>query len=477
MIPMMRATTHKNNQAIIALCTPRGSGAIALLRLSGADAFVIGARLANLSSGLDLATVTTHTIHHGHVIDPQAPLTTVDEVLFLAMRAPKTFTGDDTIEITCHNNPFIIEQIIQLALAAGARSAEPGEFTRRAFLNEKIDVVQAEAINDLIHAQTEQALRQSMAQLRGSLSHALTGVETQLVHLLSYIEASFEFLDEEQRDLDFTQAIKDRVAALITTIAGLRTQFAHQKQIRDGVRVAVVGSVNAGKSTLFNALVGHERAIVSAIPGTTRDSVESSLYRAGTHWLFIDTAGIRRTDDGIEQKGIERSRSEAQLADIVVVVIDAARVMTEPERMVYTQILDLCGDKALVVLNKADQALTDQDHDIVWQLMADRKLDRFTVSAQTGVGVEELMLAIQAYAQKLFAQAQSPFLLNQRQFKLLTEIQLELESIAKSFTDGVHYELLAYRVKDLVQTLSQLTGKNITEQVLDTVFGEFCIGK
>ncbi len=468
MIPMMRATTHKNNQAIIALCTPRGSGAIALLRLSGADAFAIGSCLAKLSSGLDLATVVTHTIHHGHVIDPQAPTTMVDEVLFLAMRAPKTFTGDDTIEITCHNNPFIIQQIIQLAIAAGARAAEPGEFTRRAFLNEKIDVLQAEAINDLIHAQTEQALRQSMAQLRGSLSHALAGVETQLVHLLSYIEASFEFLDEEQRDLDFTQAIKDRVATLITTIAGLRAQFAHQKQIRDGVRVAVVGSVNAGKSTLFNALVGHERAIVSAIPGTTRDSVESSMYRAGAHWLFIDTAGIRQTDDGIEQKGIERSLAEAQLADIVIVVIDAARVMTGPERMVYAQLRDLCGDKALVVLNKADQAL--EQH-------AAQQHAQFTVSAQTGAGVQELMLAIQEHAQKLFAQGQSNFLLNQRQFNLLTEIQLELESIAKSFTDGVHYELLAYRVKDLVQAISQLTGKNITEQVLDTVFGEFCIGK
>jgi len=460
-----------DQQAIVALCTPRGSGAIGLIRLSGGNALAIASSFACISGGMHLPQAATHTIHHGFVIDPVSK-ERIDEVLFLVMLAPRTFTGQDTVEITCHNNPFIIERIINIAVAAGARTAQAGEFTRRAFLHNKLDLVQAEALNDLIHAQTEQALKQSMAQLRGTLSQALHGVEDQLVALLSYVEASFEFLDEEQRDIDFDQAVKDRIAQLGKTIQNLKQHFALQKQVKQGVRIALVGSVNAGKSTLFNALLGQDRAIVTPVPGTTRDSIEATLYRAGSFWLLIDTAGIRQTDDIVEQQGIERSLLEAQAADVVLIVVDAARPMSQHEQDVYNQLIQLAGDKGLLVFNKVD-ALSSASQT---GLFGEHE-PHFNISAATGLGLEEVQKAVEARVQAIFAQAKSPYLLNQRQFNLLSEIEIELEGIAKSFVGGVHYELLAYRVKDLIERVSALTGKNVTEHMLDKVFSEFCVGK
>ncbi len=463
---------HNDQQAIVALCTPRGSGAIALIRISGQNALTVASSLARLSSLQQLSAASTHTIHHGFVIDPQTE-EQIDEVLFLVMKAPRTFTGEDTVEITSHNNPFIIERIIDLAVQAGARAARPGEFTKRAFQHGKMDLIQAEALNDMIHAQTELALKQSQAQMHGTLSNALTGIELQLVAVLGYVEATFEFLDEEQRDLDFAAAIAKRINAIHTGIIALKQHFALQKQVKQGVRVALVGSVNAGKSTLFNALVGQERAIVTDIPGTTRDSIEASVYKQGAFWLFIDTAGIRQTDDVVEKKGIERSFSAVQEADVVLLVVDAARVMTTQETEVYDQLLTLAGDKALVVFNKIDAASSLSKT----TLFQPKNYPLFNVSAKKNDGLAVLQTAVEERVQALFAQAKSPYLLNQRQFKLLTEIQFDLEAIAKTFVDGVHYELLAYHVKELLEKVSELTGKNVTEQMLDMVFGEFCVGK
>ena len=220
------------------------------------------------------------------------------------MRSPKTFTGQDTVEITCHNNQFIIEEIINLAIANGARLAQQGEFTKRAVFNGKIDLVQAEAINELIHAQTQLALKQSLAQLTGSFSHCLASLEKELLKALALSEASFEFLDEE---MDFAPQIQALISSLQNTITGIKKTFNQQQQIRQGIRIAIIGSVNAGKSSLFNALLNQDRAIVSAIAGTTRDAIEAGVYTKGNYWTLVDTAGLRQTHDIIEQEGIKRS--------------------------------------------------------------------------------------------------------------------------------------------------------------------------
>ena len=238
------------NDTIIAQCTPQGSGAIALLRLSGDNAFHIADTISKLPGNKIISTLPTHTIHYGWVVDKDG--THIDQVLFLLMRAPHTFTGDNTVEITCHNNPFIIQNIIQAALAAGARLAQEGEFSRRAVHNNKIDIVQAEAINDLIHANTQLALKQSLSQLEGSFSHWITTIEKQLIKALALSDASFEFLDEE--NMEFSLQIKEIIDSVLTTINSLKSTFNQQQQIRNGIRIAIIGSVNAGKSSLFNAL-------------------------------------------------------------------------------------------------------------------------------------------------------------------------------------------------------------------------------
>ncbi len=462
-----------DQEPIIALCTPRGSGALALLRVSGTGAIEVVDRLSRLGAGKKLIDCPTHTIHFGSIVDPESK-TTVDEVLFFLMRGPKTFTGDDTVEISCHNNQFIIENIIALANKHGARLARAGEFSKRAFLNGKLDLVQAEAIQDVINAQTEEALRRSMEQLKGSLSCHLKGIETRLVKLLTLAEASFEFLEEEQRDMSMELVFKAESINLLVHLHELLSQFAQQQQVRQGVRVALVGRVNAGKSTLFNALVKKERAIVADVAGTTRDSIEASLYKGGIYWTFVDTAGLRRTQDAIEQQGIDRTIAEAQAADVVLLVFDAAIPVDDHDRAVYAQLIHEYAKKIIIIFNKIDSHHT---HFIASLPAWGVDIPCMKVSALEKKGIESLGVMIDEKIQALFAQLHSPYLLTQRQARLISEIEGKLDFIVKSFPDVLHYELIAYHLKESLEKIAELTGRNVTERMLDAVFNDFCVGK
>lgn len=469
--------THLNqlsndHDAIVSLCTPRGSGAIAIIRISGDNALDCVDHIAKLSSGKRLADCPSHTINHGHIIDPATKLV-VDEVLLMVMHGPKTFTGQNTIEINCHNNQFIIEKIIECAILHGARLAQAGEFTKRAFLNNKIDLLQAESINELIHAQTELGLRKALAQLQGSLSNHFYALEHDIVMLLALVESAFEFVEEEQRDLAIDQTITGRTQELLTRLAEVKEHHNHQQQIKQGVRLALLGAVNAGKSTLFNALVKKNRAIVTDIAGTTRDSIESSRYVNGNFWLVIDTAGLRQTGDFIEQQGIERSLQEAEQADMVILVVDTSRYLSEQEKKTYQEIYQKHHDKVLVVMNKIDQrVLENSDYD---QLFPHATM--LNVSGHHNTGVQELEQIIDQKIQQLFASLRSPFLLNQRQYNLIIEIEAKLKNIANSYLNTIEYELVAYQLKGILENISELTGKSITENVLDNVFSSFCVGK
>jgi len=454
-----------DERPIIALCTPQGSGAIALIRISGEGVIQLVDRMARLSSGKSLVKQGTHTIHHGYVIDNTNNM--IDEVLFLLMKAPKTFTGQDTIEISCHNNPFIIEQVIQQAISHGAHQAQRGEFTKRAFLHDKIDLLQAEAINDLISAQNELALKKSMAQLKGTLSDHIHQIEQDLISLVATTEASFEFLDEEQRDIDFDSIIKEKIKQLIEKTNTINANFSVQQQIKQGIRIALLGSVNVGKSTLFNALVNKERAIVTDSPGTTRDAIETTIYKHGNFWLFIDTAGLRNTNDEIEQKGIDQTWQEAAQSDIILLVSDVTQ-QAKQENVLYKQIQKQFGEKVLMVVNKIDQldkAMNANQENSVW------------VSGKEKMGIDVLEQAINKKIANLFEYAQAPFLLNKRHHNVIFQLNQKLKTIVQECTNSIQYELVAYQLKEMLELVAQLTGKTISERIMDNVFKSFCVGK
>ncbi len=457
---------RQEEATIIAQCTPKGSGAIALIRISGSDALRVANTIGNLASGKKLTAVTTHTIHYGSIRNENKER--IDQVLFMVMHAPKTFTGQDTVEITCHNNPFIIDAIIICALKAGAQLAHEGEFTKRAVVHKKIDLVQAEAINDLIHANTQQALKLSLSQLNGTLSRWIQEIEQKLLKAIAFSEASFEFIDEESKE--FGPTIKQIISNVLLDIKTIKQTFDQQKQIRQGIRIALIGSVNAGKSSLFNALLGQDRAIVTDTAGTTRDVIETGIYQEGSYWTLIDTAGLRQTEHTIEQEGIKRSRQEAQKADIILLVVDGSRPLDTQEQTVYQDLYKQYQHKIILIHHKADlpqHAFTIEN----------KQIDGIATSTEQTHTLQIVKQAIQTKIAHLFATLESPFLLNQRQFHLLSQLETNLTTTLPLLQGTIQYELLSYHLSDSLSQLAELTGKSISDKGMDAIFKEFCIGK
>ncbi|MGC2310342.1 MAG: tRNA uridine-5-carboxymethylaminomethyl(34) synthesis GTPase MnmE [Candidatus Babeliaceae bacterium] len=465
---MTYVLTSDDEQTIIALCTPRGNGALALLRLTGNNAWVIAQSISKLPGNKLLGEQQSHTVHYGWIIDRDHQ--PIDQVMFIMMRGPKTFTGQDTVEITCHNNPFIIEAIIERAITEGARPAQEGEFSRRAFMNGKIDLIQAEAIHELINAQTQMALKRTLAQLEGSFSHWVTTVEQELIKIFAWCQASFEFLDEE---LEFADRMREALKKIVQNIKMVKKTINQQQQIRQGVRIVLIGSVNAGKSSLFNALLNQKRAIVTAQAGTTRDTIEAGVYRHGAYWTLIDTAGLRQTADVIEQEGIKRSYEEAQKADIILLVIDTTRALMGEEQEVYQKVYDDFSHKIIVVYHKTDMQQNHKSKSLTFQ----KNTPLLAVSSLTGVGCDQLEQALEIKINELCAAADAPFLLTQRQIKLLQGFEQKLEEIDVLLSQSAQYEIIAYHLQDALEHMSELTGKTISESAMDAVFKEFCVGK
>lgn len=454
----------RDDETIIAQCTPSGKGAIALLRLSGADVRKIVAKFATVGTNKKIEELPSGSVHYGWIIDDHK--NHIDQVMLIIMDGPKTFTGENTIEITCHNNPFLIESIIAQAIKNGARVAHEGEFTKRAFLNGKIDLLQAEAINDLIHANTQLALKKSLSQLEGSFSHWMAQIERDLVKALAWCEASFEFLDEEA---EFGYKIKEHLGGLTERIKVCRRTFDAQQQIRHGIKIALIGSVNTGKSSLFNALLNQNRAIVTEIAGTTRDVIEAGVYRNGNYWTLIDTAGLRDTANKIEKEGIKRSSEEATKADIILLVFDGSRNFTDDESTIYQNLLEQFGHKIIIVENKLD--LSAYPGHILGQK------NSIKVSSLNKKNIDILENLIEQKISTLFSDLESPFLLNKRQHTLLIGLESKINDIIIMLTGKIEYELVSYHIKDALEYMTELTGKSISEAGLDMVFKEFCVGK
>lgn len=466
--------THQNpnhslplqDQTIIALCSPQGAGAIGLIRLSGKNVLQIADQFSLLPTSKKLSTQTTHTIAYGHVIDEkQNP---IDQVLFLVMHAPKTFTGQDVIEITCHNNPFLIERIIDRAIVCGARLAGKGEFTQRAVMLGKIDLIQAEAINDLIHAQTSLSLKYSLAQLQGSFSSWIAEIENSVLEMLAFCEGSFEFLDEE---MEFAPEISSKMLLLIQKIEKILNAYPKQSYIKEGIKIALIGSVNTGKSSLFNALLEKNRAIVTPIAGTTRDSIEAGVFRDNQFFTFIDTAGIRQTNDEIEQQGIDRSFQQAAHADIILLVIDNASTWSTQETKDYQQIINEYQSKIVLIYNKIDLKITTTSK---------TKFDgpMVQVSAHQPETIKGIYDTINTKIAGLQGSDSITYLLNKRQHDLLVNFLKQLKTLLPMISKRkVDYELVAYHLREALQALSEMTGRSISQAAFNKVFDTFCVGK
>ena len=455
--------TSFDEQVIIAQCTPRGPGALALVRLSGINAFTIADNFSQLIGKKKLSTVDTHTVHYGTLVDENGK--TIDIALFIVMQAPHTFTGQNTLEITCHNNQYIIDHIISRAVQCGARLAHGGEFSKRAYLNDKIDLMQAEAIHELIMASSQAAVKKSLEQLSGSFSAWICTIEKQLLQCVALTEASFEFIDEE---ITFQQEVIAIIEKILVQIIRLKAVFDNQKHLREGIRIALIGSVNAGKSSLFNALLQKERAIVTPHPGTTRDAIEATIMLNDMPCTLIDTAGFRHTNDTIERIGIEKAYAEAEHADIVIIVFDASAQWTADEATVYYSLMHTYKDKCIIVANKIDDRITNYPH---------IQFNIIDISCIRNKGIAALLSAIQKKIVSLFATGDSPFLVNERHYHVLVRVERLVYEIKGMLMQDPAYELISCHIRDALVSLTELTGKTISEKGLNAVFREFCVGK
>lgn len=458
--------TTQDQQPIIAQATAKGSGAIAMLRLSGQDVFSIVAPMIKLPHAQSVEQCAGDTVHFGWVVDRAG--VKIDQCLFLVFKNPKSFTGQDVLEITCHNNQFIIEKIIDRALELGVRTARPGEFAHRAVLNNKMDLVQAEAINELIKAQTAQAVQLSLAQVEGSLSSKIHVIEQQVLKIIAFTEASFEFLDEE---MTFDSEILQMLADLITDIEYILAGHDKQHFITQGIKIALVGSVNVGKSSLFNTLLKKERAIVTDIAGTTRDTIESSFRFQDALFTLVDTAGLRNATDIVEKIGIDKSFQEAHVADIIFLVFDVSQPLDYVQKKLYKDVCAQHGSKIIAVYNKIDA------QEIFYPDFIDQSIPTVCVSAQKKENIDQLLESLVKKVKNTLQVSEVSYILNARQADTLQTFLQACHQAYSKAQKRIEYELLSKQLQEALELLCAVSGKDVSEAVMDTVFKGFCVGK
>jgi len=449
---------------IVALATPNGIGAIGVIRLSGPDAMMIA---NSVFKGKDLAKQESHTIHFGQIADGEVVL---DEVLMSLFIAPRSYTRENVVEISCHGSNYIIESIIKLLIKRGARAAKPGEFTLRAFLNGQLDLSQAEAVADLIASNSKASQQVAMQQLRGGFSSQLQQLRDQLVQFASLVELELDFSEE---DVEF--ANRDQLKQLIINIdqivSRLIESFELGNVIKQGVNTVIAGRPNAGKSTLLNALLNEERAIVSHIPGTTRDTIEELLNINGINFRLIDTAGIREATDAIEQIGVQRTMEKISQSALLIYVYDAS-VLTEGELKSDLENLQKPGVKVLVVANKIDLLNTELNSAI------DIPQSAFVlVSAKQKQHIDELKQKIYDSTVKYQLSGDETLVTNIRHLEALQKTGGALNRVLSGIDTQVTSDFLAMDIKQALHYLGEITGAVTTDDLLDNIFSKFCIGK
>ena len=459
---MDKKASHEST--IVALATPNGTGAIGIIRLSGPDAIVIA---NSVFKGKDLAKQLSHTIHFGHIVDGDVVL---DEVLVSLFIAPRSYTRENVVEISCHGSNYIIESIIRLLIKQGAIAAKPGEFTLRAFLNGQLDLSQAEAVADLIASNSKASQQVALQQLRGGFSNELQQLREQLVQFASLVELELDFSEE---DVEFANRgqLKQLVVNIDRIVSRLIESFELGNVIKHGVNTVIAGRPNAGKSTLLNALLNEERAIVSHIPGTTRDTIEELLNINGISFRLIDTAGIREATDAIEQIGVERTMEKISQSALLVYVYDAA-VLTEAELQADLQNLQKPGINILVVANKID--LLNTEPNSAFNIPQSAFL---AVSAKEKQHIDALKQKIFDATVKYQLTGDETLVTNIRHLEALQKTGAALARVLTGIDNQVTSDFLAMDIKQALHYLGEITGAVTTDDLLDNIFSKFCIGK
>ena len=469
----------RNEDTICAPATVPGTGAISVIRVSGPEALSIADKVISCRKGT-IADAPGYTIKFGNIYDASGAV--LDEVLVSIFRAPLSYTGENSVEISCHASSYIVSSVMDLLYAAGARAAEPGEFTQRAFLNGKMDLAQAEAVADVIASQNAAAHRIAFKQMKGGFSSELKGMRSELLELVSLMELELDFSEEEVEFADRTR-LGELLTALIAHISKLVDSFKLGNAIKNGVPVAIAGATNTGKSTLLNALLGEERAIVSDIHGTTRDTVEETLNIDGVLFRFIDTAGLRETDEIVEKIGIERTFKKISEASIVLGMIDLTRdyeSTCETIREIISKV-DFSSQKLFFLLNKTDICAAESNSTVVNYIVS--TLDNkgvapiIPISAKTGAGIDTLRSELAASQRDLLADSDTTLVTNQRHVQALTDARTALLRAQDGLALNIPTELISQDIRECIYALSSISEGISSQDVLINIFSNFCIGK
>lgn len=469
-----------SQDTIVALATPSGAGAIAIIRVSGKDALTIAASVFESVSGKDLLKQKTHTIHLGHIIDGAK---VYDQVLLSIFKGPNSYTGENVVEISCHGSTYIQQQIIQLLLRKGCKMAEPGEFTLRAFINGKLDLSQAEAVADLIASENEASHQIAMQQMRGGFSNEIAKLREELLNFASLIELELDFAEEDVEFADRTQ-FYDLLERIEFVLKRLIDSFAVGNVIKNGIPVAIVGEPNVGKSTLLNALLNEERAIVSEIAGTTRDTIEDELVINGISFRFIDTAGIRETKDVVESIGIKKTFEKIEQAQVIVYLLDSSGILDfrfqtsdssklDNVKIEVEKIRNQFPLKPLVIIgNKADTLTESQIQNLKSEIP-----EILLISAKENVNIEALKNQLLSFVNTGALRNNETIVTNTRHYDSLLKALEEIQKVKFGLQSNISSDLMAIDIRQALYYFGEITGQVTNDELLGNIFANFCIGK
>ena len=465
---------------IAAISTPIGQGGIGIIRISGKNALNIAGKVVKYKNN---SQFKSYTMKYGHIYDNEE---LVDEVIVSYFKAPKSYTGEDVCEINCHGGILVVRRILELILKCGARLAEPGEFTKRAFLNGKMDLSQAEAVMDVINSKSLKENKNSVQQLEGHLGRKIREIKKMLIDILVDIEANIDYPEydvEEVRRETFEIVLNKSLNELIK----LKKTFENGKILKEGINTVIVGRPNVGKSSLLNALLKEERAIVTEIEGTTRDTIEENILIGGIPFKIIDTAGIRETNDFVEEIGVEKSKKAIEKADLVLILLDSTKkIQKEEEELIKMVLFTMKKENVIIVINKIDGEKITTEEDVVEKLSQIAKIDDKSkilskivkISAKEELGLEELEKKIEEiYSMEEIGNNEEILITNQRHKMAIMQTIDSIERVRKDNEIGIPMDMLSIDLQNAIQNLGEITGESVSEEVINEIFKKFCLGK